>query len=295
MKHNTPFPIRLGLLLLAMIASVMLHAQGGQFPFPSVPSTLRTPEDRLQYLGIHYWDRFDFRSQSLLADKDVTEQGFVNFLDLLSRMDSLTAARSADAFVTKAFAQKQSADTFTSLSHHYLENPQSPLRNDAVYVVLLRSMRRRKGLTPTQRQSLDYKIRTFGSNLPGQRAADFQFVDRRGKHHRLSDYRHERVLLFFYDPDCDNCHRISSQLSRDHRLAGTRVLAIYPDSDTPHWQRTPQTFPRTWTDGYSPRGEVNAKLLYTVRATPTLMLIGRGGQVELKDPTPEQLLSHLER
>lgn len=295
MKHYFPFPIRLGLLLLAMIASVVLHAQGGQFPFPSVPSTLRTPEDRLQYLGIHYWDRFDFRSQSLLADKDVTEQGFVNFIDLLSRMDSLTAARSADAFVTKAFAQKQSADTFTSLSHHYLENPQSPLRNDAVYVVLLRSMRRRKGLTPTQRQSLDYKIRTFGSNLPGQRAADFQFVDRRGKHHRLSDYRHERVLLFFYDPDCDNCHRISSQLSRDHRLAGTRVLAIYPDGDTPHWQRTPQTFPRTWTDGYSPRGEVNAKLLYTVRATPTLMLIGRGGLVELKDPTPEQLLSHLER
>lgn len=295
MKHYTPFPIRLGLLLLAMIASVVLHAQGGQFPFPSVPSTLHTPEDRLQYLGIHYWDRFDFRSQSLLADKDVTEQGFVNFIDLLSRMDSLTAARSADAFVTKAFAQKQSADTFTSLSHHYLENPQSPLRNDAVYVVLLRSMRRRKGLTPTQRQSLDYKIRTFGSNLPGQRATDFQFVDRRGKHHRLSDYRHERVLLFFYDPDCDNCHRISSQLSRDHRLASIRVLAIYPDSDTPHWQRTPQTFPRTWTDGYSPRGEVNAKLLYTVRATPTLMLIGRGGLVELKDPTPEQLLSHLER
>lgn len=295
MKHYTPFPIRLGLLLLAMMASVMLHAQGGQFPFPSVPSTLRTPEDRLQYLGIHYWDRFDFRNQSLLADKDVTEQGFVNFIDLLSRMDSLTAARSADAFVTKAFAQKQSADTFTSLSHHYLENPQSPLRNDAVYVVLLRFMRRRKGLTPTQRQSLDYKIRTFGSNLPGQRATDFQFVDRRGKRHRLSDYRHERVLLFFYDPDCDNCHRISCQLFRDHRLAGIRVLAIYPDSDTPHWQRTPQTFPRTWTDGYSPRGEVNAKLLYTVRATPTLMLIGRGGLVELKDPTPEQLLSHLER
>lgn len=293
MRHNTPFPIRLGLLLLVMLASVLLHAQGGQFPFPSVPSTLRTPEDRLQYLGIHYWDCFDFRSQALLADKDVTEQGFVNFLDLLSRMDSLTAARSADAFVTKAFAQAKSADTFTSLSHHYLENPQSPLRNDAVYVVLLRSMRRRKGLTLTQRQSLDYKIRTFGSNLPGRRATDFQFVDRLGKRHRLSDYRHERVLLFFYDPDCDNCHRISSQLSRDSRLAGIRVLAIYPDSDTQHWRRTPQAFPRSWTDGYSPKGEVNAKLLYTVRATPTLMLIGRGGLVELKDPSPEQLLSHL--
>ena len=83
MRRFTPSPVRLGLLLLAMIVSVVLHAQGRLFPFPSVPSTLRTPEDRLQYLGIHYWDRFDFRSQSLLADKDVTEQGFVNFLDLL--------------------------------------------------------------------------------------------------------------------------------------------------------------------------------------------------------------------
>lgn len=283
------------LLVLACVACATLSAQGGQFPLPQVPATLRSPAERLRYLGLHYWDRYDFRSRTLLANREVTEQGFVNFIDLLSRMDSLTAARSSDAFVGRAFAQRHSADTFTSLADHYLANPESPLRNDAVYVALLRSQRRRSGLSATERQSLDYKIRTFGSNLPGHPATDFQFVDRHGKRHRLRDYRGHRVLLFLYDPDCDNCHRIARQLAQDPRLARLRVLAIYPDSDTPHWKRTPQPFPARWVDGYSPRGEVTQKLLYVVRATPTLMLIGPDGKVELKDPSPEQLLRQLAR
>lgn len=281
------------MLVLACLACATLCAQRGQFPFPQVPATLRSPAERLRYLGLHYWDRYDFRSRALLADKEVTEQGFVNFIDLLTRMDSVTAARSSDAFVGKAYAQRHSADTFTSLADHYLANPESPLRNDAVYVTLLRSQRRLRGLSATERQSLDYKIRTFGSNLPGHPAADFLFVDRQGKRHRLRDYRGQRVLLFLYDPDCDNCHRVSAQLSRASGLNGVRVLAIYPDSDTPHWKRTRQSFPSRWVDGYSPRGEITQKLLYVVRATPTLMLIGRDGKVELKDPSPEQLLRHL--
>lgn len=290
---QTRFIARASLLLFLLLASVGLHAQRGQFPFPDVPSTLRSASERMQYLGMHYWDRYDFHSRALLADKDVTEQGFVNFIDLLSRMDSVTAAHSCDAFVGKAYTQKPSADTFTSLADHYLYDPESPLRNDVVYVSLLRSMRRRKGLTSTERQTLDYRIRTVGSNLPGHRATDFLFIDRQGRRHRLSDYRGERVLLFFYDPDCDNCHRIARQLSGEPRLNGLRVLAIYPDRDTQHWKRVRQPFPARWVDGYSPQGEVSDKLLYTIRATPTLMLIAKGGKVEMKDPSPEQLLRHL--
>lgn len=285
---------RWGAMLLLLFATLLAQAQQRRFPFPDVPQSLVTPEARLDYLGRHYWDRYDFASASLLADKDITEQGFVNYIDLLSRMDGPLAQASADAFVAKAFARKKSAATFESLQEHYLENPESPLRNDAVYVTLLRGMRHRKGITATERQRLDYKIKVTGGNLPGHAATDFAFTDRRGRSHRLSDYRRERVLLFFYDPDCDNCHRVAKQLASDTRLHGVRVLAIYPDSDTQHWQRTPQPFPPRWTDGHSPRGEVTSRLLYYIRATPTLMLIAPGGKVELKDPSPEQLLRHLE-
>lgn len=285
--------LRQGLLILLLLLASLASAQQRRFPFPDVPQSLVTAEARLDYVARHYWDKYDFASAALLADKEVTEQGFVNYLDLLSRMDASLAQTSADAFAAKAFARRKSAATFESLMEHYLENPESPLRNDAVYACLLRGMRHRQGITATDRQRLDYKIKVTGSNLPGHAATDFAFIDRQGRRHRLGDYRRERVLLFFYDPDCDNCHRIAGQLRADARLHGVRVLAIYPDSDTQHWKRTPQPFPTRWTDGYSPQGEITSRQLYYIRATPTLMLIAPGGKVELKDPSPDQLLRHL--
>ena len=53
------------------------------FPFPEIPATLTEPEARKSYLLTHYWDQFDFADTTLVNNRDVTEQGFVNFIALL--------------------------------------------------------------------------------------------------------------------------------------------------------------------------------------------------------------------
>ena len=54
------------------------------FPFPEIPATLTEPEARKSYLLTHYWDQFDFADTTLVNNRDVTEQGFVNFIALLA-------------------------------------------------------------------------------------------------------------------------------------------------------------------------------------------------------------------
>ena len=56
----------------------------GGFPFPSVPVTLTQPEARKSYLLTHYWEEFNFADSTLVNNRDVTEQGFVNFIALLA-------------------------------------------------------------------------------------------------------------------------------------------------------------------------------------------------------------------
>ena len=58
--------------------------QQAQFPFPTIPSTLTEPEARKSYLLTHYWDLFSFADTTLVNNRDVTEQGFVNFIALLA-------------------------------------------------------------------------------------------------------------------------------------------------------------------------------------------------------------------
>ena len=47
-------------IALALLSADSLLAQDTDFPYPSVPDTLRKPEARADYLPLHYWDNFDF-------------------------------------------------------------------------------------------------------------------------------------------------------------------------------------------------------------------------------------------
>ncbi len=58
------------------------------FPYPALPDTLRSVEQRAAYLSEHYWDNFNFADTLELANKEMAEQGFVNFIDILARFDS---------------------------------------------------------------------------------------------------------------------------------------------------------------------------------------------------------------
>ena len=55
-----------------------------KFPFPAIPELLTSPGERRDYLLTHYWEQFDFADTTLVNNRDVTEQGFVNFIALLA-------------------------------------------------------------------------------------------------------------------------------------------------------------------------------------------------------------------
>ena len=100
------------------------------FPYPALPDSLRSVEQRATYLSEHYWDNFNFSDTLELANKEMAEQGFVNFIDILARFDQEIAQKGVAAFTAKAYQQKPSKEKFESLIEHYYENPESPMRND---------------------------------------------------------------------------------------------------------------------------------------------------------------------
>ena len=101
-----------------------------QFPFPAIPEVLTSPDERKTWLLIHYWDQFDFADTTLVNNRDVTEQGFVNFIALLA--DGTTPEELAReslenwcaGFVGKDHARK----VLTQTADDYLFNPNSPFR-----------------------------------------------------------------------------------------------------------------------------------------------------------------------
>ena len=85
MKLKHFWQISLFLLALTCGAGKNCKGQEAAFPYPEVPAVMTEPEERLAYLVEHFWVRYDFRDTALLQRREITEQGFADFVGLLSQ------------------------------------------------------------------------------------------------------------------------------------------------------------------------------------------------------------------
>ena len=262
------------ILLACMLIQAQTKAQAQtqsqpqqSFPYPALPDTLRSVEQRAGYLSEHYWDNYNFADTLMLESEEVTEQGFVNFIDILGRFSPAIAQKGIAGFTQRAFKNTAAKERFESLIEHYFENPQSPLRNDRVYLLFLEEMKNSPCFDEAEKERLAFKIKTTNKNLPGDIAINFNFKDENGKSHQLSDYRDQKVILYFYDPDCENCHKVSAWLKQQTIPADIKVLKIIADNPISH--------------------------IYSLRAMPTIFLLDKGNLVVLKDCTAQELIAYV--
>ena len=73
------------------------------FALPTIPTMLNTPELRADYLARHYWDNVNFTDTNYIHHPEVTEQAWVNFIDILR----LVPASTGDTALKTLFAQAE--------------------------------------------------------------------------------------------------------------------------------------------------------------------------------------------
>ena len=150
-------------------ASIVVEQSADSFPFPVIPEVLTSPEDRKSYLLIHYWDQFDFADTTLVNNRDVTEQGFVNFIALLAdgtTPEELTRESLANwcaGFVGKEHARQ----VLTQTADSYLFNPNSPFYNEALYGMYLEALLSKLPQTDAMRSAYRFKLELVRRNNVG--------------------------------------------------------------------------------------------------------------------------------
>ena len=284
--------------LFVLWACTLVQAQAQQsFPYPAIPDTLRSVEQRAGYLSEHYWDNYNFADTLLLKSKEVTEQGFVNFIDILNRFNLDNASKGVAhkdiaqkgitrkditqkgiaqkditqkgiaCFTRKAFSNAAAKERFENLIEHYFEDQLSPVRNDRVYLIFLEEMKNSPCFDETEKERIAFKIKTTNKNLPGDIAINFKFKDESGKEHLLSDYKDQKVILYFYDPDCENCHEVSAWLKQQTIPADIKVLKMIADN--------------------------HISYMYSLKNMPTIFLLDKENKVILKDCTAQELIENI--
>lgn len=255
-----------------------------EIALPAVPASLTTPDERAQWLAVHYWDALDFAHTALSLDTAYMEQSFANYTTVLALTADSVRTAAVAALMDRAAAVPAARDFLADIAERYLYNPESPVYNEELYLHFVDYEIARNGST-TALQELRSDIL---KNRPGSEAPDIELTYADGHRSRLLRGDDAEILLIFYEPDCNVCHDTMARLAADNTVAqgiadGTlRIVALYLGNDIAAWRKHAATLPSSWEVTRDAAGTVDRRELYLVRATPTIYLI-KGNIIRAKD------------
>lgn len=276
-----------------------LPRSGYVLSLPDVPPSLTAPEERAAYIIAHFWDGMDFGDTLRCHDRAFMEQNFVNYLSLFPHAGPETLPPHIDRLLERAAADSLCLDLVNDLAEHYLDNPNSPMRDEEYYILFLEGLLRLPALPEAERIRPAYKLEMARKNRPGTTATDFAYTDRHGNRRTLHATRGKRLLLLFYDPACSHCSQILDGLHTSEVIAGLiankelSVLAVYTEGDRRLWNDTKASLPREWSVAID-ESRIVERELYALPAMPVIYLLDGQKTVLLKDPSPMQLEAFLD-
>lgn len=254
---------------------------------PKPPAMVAGENEMYKYFATHYWDNFDFNDLTWIADTTTLEGHFYAWTQVLQRIPEQRAAELAGAFIGKAQAQPQMLLRLASVAEYHFGHPNSPFRNEELYIPVLKAVIAAPDLDMAYKLSPQAKLKTAMKNRPGTVAANFAYTTADGKTHRLHQAASSSAytLLYFYDPDCEECRHTTQQIGTSEVIASRRlqVVAIYADEEVGLWRAHLPKMPTRWTVGYNPTQTINRHNLYDLRAIPCLYLLDKQKRVVLKD------------
>lgn len=293
--------IRLLTVLIALAGICTARAQAPAEPvafrLPDIPAMLTAPEERAAYLSVHYWDHFDFKNPTLIGRAEITEQAFVDFISILPYAANAQAA--VDTLYRRAAADRRMLDHFITLGDKYLYEPNSPMHNEELHILVLRALLASPALNRTEKIRPRHLLELALKNRPGEPAADFTFLRRDGSRGRMSEISAPYLLLYFNDPGCDDCRRLKRMLAAspvlNRRLEDGRLQLLSVDVTGGNGTREQDSVPPGWIDGCDEEELLTREAVYDLKAMPTLYLLDGQKRVVLKDTTPERIEQYLVR
>lgn len=272
-------------------------------PLPEIPLTIATAEARNNYLVMHYWDHFDFRDTSLILKPEVTEHFFVDFIQLAQHSQHSTAG--IKAMLDASTLNRSFFVHMCDLSEKYLYDPNSPMRNEELYISVLKYIIDSELIVEVDKMRSIYQLKMLLKNRLGNIAADFKYTLNSGDTGRLFNLKSEYTILFFNAPNCYDCQWVKEYIKESKvfsklnlhevkNIAETKliILGIYPSVDIACWQAS--EYPDFMLNAYDASLTIKNEELYDLKAFPSLYLLDKDKRVLLKDAPIEDIEKWLE-
>ena len=292
-EEHTLF-VLIGLIIAITVTGCTNRPKGPSkrtFPMVTIPTIYTDQQAQVEFLTMHYWDRFDFNDTTYLGSAElVAEQALIDYLSILPYCPYPVICEGIKNLLDRADKNQAMYAFFHSKMEFYLFNPNSTLRNEEFYIPVLEHMVASNSLDQPRKVRPNAILPVLQKNRPGTQAADIHYTTVSGAKNSLSNLKSDYILVVFYDFDCEDCNVLKKSIEESPvvtemlKQRKISILAIYPGANMEGWKRSSAQVPASWINGYDHNEEIGREGTYELRTIPTLFLLDGNHMVIMKEP-----------
>lgn len=255
-----------------------------ELPVKNVKNTLDAEKNR-EYAKSHYFDNVSFTDPRLWRTNYFPEL-IDNYITNIIEQIPDTVANHASLLVGKSVGNDFCFIQMLSRLMNYsmqsklmgMENVWAKLAEDYVFD------KKNPLITMMQEVQMKDKYEPLKLNRIGMTGQNIRIADINGDTINTNDIKAEYTILYFYNPTCEHCKKITPLL-RDNIYAkykdkGLHVIAIDIDSDIDAWQNYVTTNKITdWTNCADPNYKSDFWKYYDTGSIPAIYVLDRNKKI----------------
>ena len=285
------------LFLLALIVACMpwnsvnaqesneVQAPATLFAYPVAPDTIKTFENRVNYIVDNFWGNYDLSKP--IADLNAFNGAFRDYLGFLRYCHRTVAISSVRDFLFKAQTNKANFEKIAMLAEMGVYNVGAEYWSDEIYTEFLKAVIGNKQLKQDVRKYYAKQMERINRTQLGASLASVTYTDADGKKVSIADIEADMVMIFItLDSDADQSFqrvRLSTDVAINSILDSGKVklLCLSPEKYSKEWAHNAKGYAQNWLVGACP--ELSVEGDYDVRYTPSFIILDKDKNIIQKN------------
>ncbi len=278
---------------ICLFVTLMCQAQQTTdkfFEYPVPPDELETLEDRTSYLVQRFWDKCNLKSA--IQKRDQFKGAFIDYVSFMPYAEATVVHQSINNLLAKFEKDPKNLLTLAEVAEEVVYNEDGEFISDEIYMPFAQAVVDNKKISSAEKARFKRQLIQLKNTAINEKAPNFTFTRTDGTTSTLDDIQGSYILLFFNDPECDDCALARVRLSADNNITELidrgylKVISIYPDKYTAEWAASVSHYSPKWIVGAS--DEVDD--IYDMRNPPVLYYLNSRHKILSKTLVVDGLL-----
>lgn len=270
-----------------LLSAVLRATEEPTIPsFPPNPDGSRDSASIYYYYKDHFFDNIDLQDDRLLYTP-VFHPRLENFFTkmILQIPDSIN--KEADRLISKL---KPGSEIFKYvvwwITNHY--ETSKIMGMDAVFVHMVENYYTKEKafwVDDAQLFKIQDRARVLKPILVGKKVKNLVMTDDKGVPRSLYDVKAKYTILYFWDPDCGHCKKVTPKLKEYYdqvKKHGVAVYAVCTEVEIDKWKKFIGDYKLDWTNVADGELKNNFRSDFDITTTPQIFLLDSNKQIFAK-------------